>query len=421
MARKVLEVEDVGKNYQLGKIGSGTLSGDLKRAFAKGKEDDNPDLAATSGSITALNELNFSLMQGEVLGLIGKNGAGKSTLLKLLSRVTAPSRGRIRIRGRIASLLEVGTGMHPELTGRENVYLNGAILGMSKGEIRSKFDEIVDFSGCETFIDTPVKRYSSGMKVRLGFAVAAHLDPEILIVDEVLAVGDAAFQKKAIARMQAISSNGDRTVIFVSHNVTSVRSLCTRAIWLEAGRVAYDGDVETAIANYLGYRREGTPRFMSWPDASTAPSADEVRIVSATMLCPGKAIDATLSTDDPLQLEVIAEHLMPEVPLDCTLKVHSESGIFLASTSSIYFLKSGNTAAPGQKVKFTCHIPANFFNQGVYRFSILMLTDGKHTRMRLEDAFRLTFAASARSTDVWLGTPKSLLLPGWQWGREGID
>lgn len=421
MARKVLEIEAVSKLYQLGKIGSGTLSGDLKRAFASGKESENHPLHYGSGSITALDDLSFSLHQGEVLGLIGKNGAGKSTLLKLLSRVTAPSKGCIRIRGLIASLLEVGTGMHPELTGRENVYLNGAILGMSKHEIRDKFDEIVEFSGCETFIDTPVKRYSSGMKVRLGFAVAAHLDPDILIVDEVLAVGDAAFQKKAIARMQAISSGGDRTVIFVSHNMTSVRSLCTRAIWLDAGRVAYDGDVETAIANYLGYKREGTSRRLSWPDASTAPSCDELRIVSAAMLSPGKDIDAALSTDDALQFEIVAEPLKPDVSLDCTLKIHSESGIFLATTSSIYFLKSEDAAAPGDKVKFTCHIPANFFNQGVYRFSILMLTEGKHTRIRLEDAFRLTFAASPRHAQVWHGTPKSHLLPGWPWSSEGID
>jgi len=256
----VIKIENLSKQYRLGVIGTGTISHDINRFFAKirGKEDpflkvgEVNDRAAKGGSnlVWALKDLTFEVKQGEILGIIGKNGAGKSTLLKLLSKVTGPTTGSIKVKGRIASLLEVGTGFHPELTGRENVFLNGAILGMTKSEIASKLDEIVDFSGCAKYIDTPVKRYSSGMMVRLGFAVAAHLEPEILIVDEVLAVGDAEFQKKCIGKMKEISGKG-RTVLFVSHNMASINNLCDRCIFLDKGQIAYDGGVSDTIDYYL--------------------------------------------------------------------------------------------------------------------------------------------------------------------------
>lgn len=242
-----IKVENLSKQYRLGEIGTGTLSHDLNRFFAKirGKEDpysiigQTNDRTATAESdyVWALKDINFEVQQGEVLGIIGNNGAGKSTLLKLISQITSPTTGSIKANGRIASLLEVGTGMHPEMTARENIFLNGAILGMTKKEIKAKFDEIIDFAGCQLYVDTPLKRFSSGMRVRLGFAVAAFLEPEILIVDEVLAVGDAEFQKKAIGKMKDISAGGGRTVLFVSHNMASVKSLCTRAILLENGTV----------------------------------------------------------------------------------------------------------------------------------------------------------------------------------------
>ena len=261
MSNVVIKVENLGKQYRLGQVGTGTISHDLNRWWAKarGKEDpnlkvgDSNDRSVKGGSdlVWALKDINFEVQQGEVLGIIGKNGAGKSTLLKLLSRVTGPSTGDIKVKGRIASLLEVGTGFHPELTGRENVFLNGAILGMSKFEIKSKFDEIVDFSGVGRYIDTPVKRYSSGMYVRLAFAVAAHLEPEILIVDEVLAVGDAEFQKKCLGKMKDVSGQG-RTVLFVSHNMAAVKGLCTKGIILRNGGLIFSGDAETACSNYLG-------------------------------------------------------------------------------------------------------------------------------------------------------------------------
>ncbi len=265
---KAIEFENIGKQYRLGLVSSGTISHDLNRWWTVNvlrKEDPYLRIGETndrahkgkSDYVWALKDINFSVEEGDVVGIIGKNGAGKSTLLKLLSRVTAPTTGKITARGRIASLLEVGTGFHPEMTGRENIYMNGAIMGMTKTEIARKFDEIVDFSGCERYIDTPVKRYSSGMTVRLGFAIAAHLEPEILVVDEVLAVGDAEFQKKAIGKMKDVSSSGDRTVLFVSHNMNAVKNLCRRGIVLESGILSYDSNAIDAVDYYI-HKSEAT-------------------------------------------------------------------------------------------------------------------------------------------------------------------
>ncbi|WP_432649078.1 ABC transporter ATP-binding protein [Flavobacterium tructae] len=256
----ILKAENISKQYRLGQVGTGTLSHDINRWWHKIRGKENPYLKigdtndrSTRGNsdyVWALQDINFKVERGEVLGIIGKNGAGKSTLLKILSKVTAPTTGSIKSRGRIASLLEVGTGFNGEMTGRENIFLNGAILGMTKKEISSKLDEIIEFSGCERYIDTPVKRYSSGMTVRLAFAVAAFLEPEILVVDEVLAVGDAEFQKKAIGKMQDISKGQGRTVLFVSHNMAAVKSLCTRGIVLENGKIKFNGDIDEALDVY---------------------------------------------------------------------------------------------------------------------------------------------------------------------------
>ena len=262
MSDYAIKFENISKQYQLGSIGTGTLSHDLKRWWTihvRGQEDPYLKIGqvneqsdkSSDGIVWALRDINLEVKDGEVLGIIGKNGAGKSTLLKILSRVTTPSTGQIRARGRIASLLEVGTGFHPEMTGRENIFMNGSIMGMTKVEIRSKFDEIVDFAGVAKYIDTPVKRYSSGMTVRLGFAIAAHLEPEILVVDEVLAVGDAEFQKKAIGKMQDVSQSGGRTVLFVSHNMNAVRTLCSKGIVLKSGQVIFEGNTDDAINQYI--------------------------------------------------------------------------------------------------------------------------------------------------------------------------
>jgi lipopolysaccharide transport system ATP-binding protein len=262
MSDVILKVENVSKLYRLGTVGTGTFGGDVQRFWKTkilGQEDPFLKIGQTNDRtskekaefVWALQNINFEVKRGEVLGIIGKNGAGKSTLLKLLSRITSPTTGSIKSAGRMASLLEVGTGFHPELTGRENIYLNGDILGMTKKEIQSKFDEIVDFSGCEMYIDTPTKRYSSGMTVRLGFAVAAFLDPEILVVDEVLAVGDAEFQKKAIGKMKDVSESEGRTVIVVSHNMDSIANLCSKSILMENGRLKEFGPTSEIIDKYL--------------------------------------------------------------------------------------------------------------------------------------------------------------------------
>ena len=262
-----IEFNNISKIYRLGLVSTGTLAHDLKRWWTmniRGKEDPYLTIGETNDRATkgesdyvwALRDIDFKVEQGDVVGIIGKNGAGKSTLLKILSKVTAPTTGTIRARGRIGSLLEVGTGFHPEMTGRENIYMNGAILGMTKQEITKKLDEIVDFSGCERYIDTPVKRYSSGMMVRLGFAVAAHLDPEILVVDEVLAVGDAEFQKKAIGKMQDVSRGEGRTVLFVSHNMASIKALCNNCILLENGHLRFQGNTIEIVDKYLHKKTE---------------------------------------------------------------------------------------------------------------------------------------------------------------------
>lgn len=262
MSDLAIKFENISKQYQLGSIGTGTLSHDLKRWWTINilrKEDpylkigqinDHND-KASNGIIWALRNIDLEVKQGEVLGIIGKNGAGKSTLLKILSRVTTPTTGRIVAHGRMASLLEVGTGFHPEMTGRENIFMNGSIMGMTKAEIKSRIDEIIDFAGVAKYIDTPVKRYSSGMTVRLGFAIAAHLEPEILVVDEVLAVGDAEFQKKAIGKMQDVSQSGGRTVLFVSHNMNAVRSLCSSSVVLKNGQIVFNGNTDDAINQYI--------------------------------------------------------------------------------------------------------------------------------------------------------------------------
>ena len=261
MSDKVLKVDELSKIYRLGEIGTGTLSHDLNRWWAsiRGKDDpysyvgqvNDKSKKSTSNYVYALKNVSLELNKGEVLGIIGKNGAGKSTLLKIISRITAPTKGYIKANGTIASLLEVGTGMHPEMTARENVYLNGAILGMRKFDIDRKFDSIIDFAGCNMFVDTPVKRFSSGMRVRLGFAVAAFLEPDILVVDEVLAVGDAEFQKKAVGKIQDISNERGRTILFVSHNMHSVQNLCSRVCILDKGMLTYNGSVNQGIEKYI--------------------------------------------------------------------------------------------------------------------------------------------------------------------------
>ena len=301
-----IKVENLSKAYQLGTIGTGTISRDLERWIARvrGKEDpfltigeaNDRSAKGTSDVVLSLNNISFDIQQGDAVGIIGRNGAGKSTLLKLLSRVTSPTSGTIKVKGRIASLLEVGTGFHPELTGRENIYLNGAILGMRKKEIKRKFDEIVDFAGVERYIDTPVKRYSSGMYVRLAFAVAAHLESEILIVDEVLAVGDAEFQKKCLGKMGDVSKGEGRTVLFVSHNISSVRTLCKSGIMLVNGQMYIHSTVNRVIDQYLSVKKHLT----EWE----GEDGDENILIRKTAIKKNIPDDKNLCISDELKIVV---------------------------------------------------------------------------------------------------------------------
>lgn len=291
MSNTVIKVENLSKQYRLGSVGTGSLSHDVNRLWhqLRGKEDpylkigevNDRTQKGSSDYVWALRDVNFDVKQGEVLGIIGRNGAGKSTLLKILSRTTAPTTGNIKIKGRVASLLEVGTGFHPELSGRENVFLNGAILGMTKNEIKRKFDEIIDFAGVERYIDTPVKRYSSGMYVRLAFGVAAHLEPEILIVDEVLAVGDAEFQKKALGKMKDVSNNEGRTVLFVSHNMGAIKTLCTRALLMKNGTAAFEGPTAATIERYLGEGEEEVTALYINEQPKELSDILEIKVVDA--------------------------------------------------------------------------------------------------------------------------------------------
>lgn len=290
MEEVAIKIEHISKEYRLGAIGGGTLRGDLQSWWARirGREDPNSIIGSDPNvkigeRFKALDDVSFDVKKGEAIGIIGHNGAGKSTLLKLLSRVTAPTNGTISYNGRIASMLEVGTGFHPELTGRENVYMNGAILGMTKDEISKKFDQIVEFAEMEKFIDTPVKRYSSGMYVKLAFSVAAHLDSEIMVMDEVLAVGDMKFQKKCLSRMSDAANKEGRTVLYVSHNMHTIRQLCERCIVLEKGKVIFNGEVESGISLYLG-NNSGNQIFYTYEKYDRERIADQKMIIQSLQI-----------------------------------------------------------------------------------------------------------------------------------------
>ncbi|WP_026976490.1 ABC transporter ATP-binding protein [Flavobacterium tegetincola] len=368
----ILKAENISKQYRLGTVGTGTLSHDLNRWWhaVRGKEDpylkvgDTNDRSSkgTSDYVWALKDINFEVKSGEVLGIIGKNGAGKSTLLKILSKVTTPTSGTIKYKGRIASLLEVGTGFNPELTGRENVYLNGAILGMTKKEITSKLTEIIEFSGCERYIDTPTKRYSSGMTVRLAFAVAAFLEPEILVVDEVLAVGDAEFQKKAIGKMQDISREGGRTVLFVSHNMAAVKSLCTRGIVLENGKVAMNSYIDNCIDYYLNMSTDVYNQTEYYNDTNFIKSIKLLSDNNSTTLQSGSSLIFEFEIDNSKQEN-----------LNLHIGVYSRDEEKIIHLSSEY---SQNKSLFNKKLH-RCIIEKNPLVEGEYYVNILLFSNDK--------------------------------------------
>lgn len=368
-----LVLDNVSKQYRLGVVGTGTLSHDLNRWWHKVRGKDDPytqvgvvnDRSEIGGDyVWALKDINLKVKQGEILGVIGRNGAGKSTLLKLLSGITSPTTGKIYQNGRLASLLEVGTGFHPELTGKENIYLNGTILGMNKREISSKIDEIIAFSGCAKYVDTPVKRYSSGMRVRLGFAVAAFLEPEILIVDEVLAVGDAEFQKKAIGKMKEVSEGGGRTVLFVSHNMASIRQLCTSAVVMDMGQIVYHGETADAIDYYLRAENLGVDETgeIEWEE-DNQPGGNGFNLKKVRLLNNDNQVKPLFSNEEPISVEIfcnISEEIR-NMRLNFQLVTDNDTIVFSSSSHS--------TEEAVKKVgeyKYKVEIPKNLLNGGQY-------------------------------------------------------
>lgn len=425
----VIEISNLGKQYRLGQVGTTTMSDDLKRfwysmrgmedPFLKVGEENDRTKKGNSDYIWALKDISFNVKKGEVLGIIGKNGAGKSTLLKILSRTTAPTTGEYKIKGRVASLLEVGTGFHPDLSGRENVFLNGAILGMTKAEIKKHFDEIVAFSGVERYIDTPVKRYSSGMYVRLAFAVAAHLNPEILIVDEVLAVGDTEFQDKCLGKMKDVSKEG-RTVLFVSHNMSAIKLLCDKALYLKNGQVFELGDTIKIVDKYLfeGVKQNGE-RVLE-KGTVCIPGLLEMQKLSLTNI-DGKIIDEFEVTDSfniNIEYEVFREKYC-----------YSVHFYLKNSSGEVIFVSMDNKYSPHNKIPHSIgkyeqslNIPYNFFNEGSYSVEALICT---FPTLAAELYCTLDFALSFKVIDNYdeKGTranwkrewPNSIVRPDFKW------
>ena len=377
--KPIVRATKLGKQYTIGKREAAYDT--LRESIVQAVRTPFQRLRGGNGkrnadTIWALKDASFDVKPGEAVGIIGGNGAGKSTLLKVLSRITEPTTGRVELYGRVASLLEVGTGFHPELTGRENIYLNGAILGMKKTEIDSKFVRIVEFSELEKFLDTPVKRYSTGMYMRLAFAVASHLEPEILIVDEVLAVGDAQFQKKCLGKMGEVATEG-RTVLFVSHNMVAVQSLCKRALWLKQGEIADDGVAGSVVRNYLkhSFGHEISEEEV-WPDVESAPGNDSVRLHRVRVRSLDEVSAQQLTTTSPFFIDVDYWNLQPGANLNITLHLYTEQEVLAFTTGSgSGDPESSRRPSPVGLFRATCHVPGDLLNVGRHRFNVLVIKD----------------------------------------------
>ncbi|MGV0947805.1 ABC transporter ATP-binding protein [Empedobacter falsenii] len=403
----VLDVENVSKQYRLGEVGTGTLQHDIKRWWANitGQEDPYLKIGETndrtqkgdSDYVWALKDINFQVEQGQAVGIIGRNGAGKSTLLKLLSRVTKPTTGSIKYKGRIASLLEVGTGFHPEMTGRENIYLNGAILGMTRKEITRKFDEIVDFAGVERYIDTPVKRYSSGMYVRLAFAVAAHLESEILIVDEVLAVGDAEFQKKCLGKMGDVTKGEGRTILFVSHNMTAVKELCNTGVLMKYGEVSYKGDMLETILEYQKDYELSNSYIAQNLDEAVGNTNIKILDFSAKPI-EGKIIDV----ESGIRVKLQFYNALPNINLDATFELRNFEELVVYHVGKL--VTENNDSKSGiYTIEFD--MPAGMLNAGNYYFKLIF---GKN---QSEALFNIDNLIGFEVENVKVGT-KTHIYPG---------
>lgn len=412
-----VKVENLSKAYQLGEIGTGTLSKDLERWYAKvrGKEDpflkigeiNDRTVKGSSDVVWSLKDINFEIQQGDAVGIIGKNGAGKSTLLKILSRVTSPTTGKITGNGRVASLLEVGTGFHPELTGKENIYLNGAILGMRKKEIKHKFDAIVDFAGVERYIDTPVKRYSSGMYVRLAFAVAAHLDSEILIVDEVLAVGDAEFQKKCLGKMNEVSKGEGKTVLFVSHNMAAIKTLCNKGIVLENGNLKYEGNAVNAVTAYL----KGDAESQNCKLFGDKHNNNFFKLIEISLNPKNETADTALDEYHEIEINTKIDIKKNAERLHVTFVLNNEQGepIFtFTHSSTCVFLNNGFN-------HLICTLPKGFLNVGNYFLSFYLIQDSKESIFIEKDIISFDVQEGERAMGSWMGKEPGFIKPVFNW------
>ena len=414
----ILKAENISKQYRLGTVGTGSLKDDLNRWWhtIRGKEDpylkigeaNDRAVKGESDYVWALQDVNFEIAKGEVVGIIGKNGAGKSTLLKILSRVTSPTTGSVKFGGRVASLLEVGTGFNGEMTGRENIFLNGAILGMTKKEIASKLDEIIEFSGCERYIDTPVKRYSSGMYVRLAFAVAAFLEPEILIVDEVLAVGDSEFQKKAIGKMQDISKGEGRTVLFVSHNMAAVKSLCTRGIVLEHGKVVLNDNIDKAVSYYLGgsdRERSNNRKFDSFKN-------EIFNLTEIGLQNFGKSFDDPLVENEEIELITKINFNINDVH-----RYHITYHLYNGEGKSLFSFSNSNSGIVLKKGanSLKCIFPMNFFQSGNFSLTIFIVEDKRNSIFKENDVLHFTVVDGGRDLGNYMGREPGFIRPQLDW------
>lgn len=417
-SHSILKVENLGKQYRLGLVGTGTLSHDLNRWWSKIRGKDDPYLKVgdtndrsekgDSEYVWALKNITFEVNKGEVLGIIGKNGAGKSTLLKILSRVTTPTIGEIKTNGRIASLLEVGTGFHPEMTGRENIYLNGAILGMTKSEINTKIDEIIDFSGCLRYVDTPVKRYSSGMRVRLAFAVAAFLEPDILVVDEVLAVGDAEFQKKAIGKMQDISNSDGRTVLFVSHNMESMARLCKRGILLNNGKIEFTGEINDVIDYYLSNNLE----FRS---VYTEEDIEEDCFVKQVVLANDKDVSKSnfkFNETINLSFEVVKHNALDNDDYNLSFAIVNPNNVVILSSS---FSDSNSFTIESGKNVFTVDLGGNLLNKGDYKVRLFFFNNTRRKAIQRVDCLNFKINEIGFYNNAQLR--RALIIPKLKWAK----
>lgn len=394
---------------------SGALRTSLQRLWSNGS--DKPK------TIWALRDVSFEVAQGEVLGIIGRNGAGKSTLLKILSRITEPSEGRAELFGRVRSLLEVGTGFHPELTGRENVFLNGAVLGMKRSEIAKKFDEIVAFAEIDKFLDTPVKHYSSGMYMRLAFAVAAHLEPEILMVDEVLAVGDAGFRAKCLGKMGAVASEG-RTVLFVSHNMAAVQTLCKRVIWLQQGKILGDGNANNIVKEYLGGAATVAIERL-WSDPASAPGNDKVRIHHACVRPIGIQPPEPITIQTAFALEFEYWNLDHNAHLNLSLNLYNQQGTVVFATYPLREPVWHGRPFPVGLFRSSCYVPGNLLNDGVHRVSLLVVKDQGEIIFSIDDALVFNVQDAIDRRGDWHGNWEGAVRPDLEWhteflGKDGL-